>query len=416
MTSHQVQLLFVGLALILLLARALGRLAVRLGQPQVVGEIVAGVLLGPTLFHGAMARTLFPTDIRPLLQGMADVGLALFMFCIGLELELDGLRGRGSGVVRAAAGSMLVPFGLGLAAAGFILQGHPGKHGAAASTFFVGLALSVTAFPVLARILADRRLSSTFIGGYSLATAAVVDIAAWTGLAAVQASYGGGKPWAVALMIPFIVLMFTVVRPLLRRFLRPGARTANRAVAIATTGALLCGAATEAMGMHFIFGAFLFGTAVPRDRGEALRRVLLDRTSQITAVLLPVYFVVAGLSVDLGHLAASDLLRFGVILLVAVVGKIGGTYLGARVRGLEHQSASALAVLMNTRGLTELVILGVGLQLGLLDGKIYSLMVAMAVVTTAMTGPLLARVHPGLGGAAAQAAPTREPEPELAVK
>ena len=405
MTSHQIQLLFADLALILVLGRALGMVGARLGQPPVVGEILAGVALGPTLFHGAVATRLFPHDIRPLLTGMADVGVALFMFCVGLELEFGALRGRGPNVVRAAAGSTLIPFVLGVAAAPLILHGHITRNHAAA-VVFVGLSVSVTAFPVLARILSDRGLTTTPIGGMALSTAAIVDVAAWVALAVVQAVVAGsGGAWRVSLMIPFVAAMPLVVRPALRVLLGALQRSgegggregtpSQMSFLLIVIGALLSGAATEAMGMHFIFGAFLFGTAVPRSLGEPVLQGLRERSVQVTSVLLPVYFVVAGFSVDLSRLSVADLLRFGVIMAIAVGGKMGGTYAGARYRGLPPRGASALAVLMNTRGLTELVILGVGLQLGLLDGPLYSLMVAMAVATTVMTGPLLSRFHHG---------------------
>ncbi|WP_194916718.1 cation:proton antiporter [Catenulispora rubra] len=397
MTSHQIQLLFVDLALILFLGRALGLLGVRFGQPPVVGEIIAGILLGPTLFHGAVATRLFPSDVRPLLTAMANLGVAVFMFGVGLELDGSALRGRGPGVIRSAAGSMLVPFGLGLAAAFYILHGHREKN-FAGSVVFVGLALSITAFPVLARILTDRGLSSTPLGGMAIATAAIVDIAAWVGLALVQAlAVGSGDAWRVALMVPFVLAMPLIVRPGLHRLhgivVDHPERRAQAAFVVVVIGTLLSGAATEAMGMHFIFGAFLFGAALPRQGTEETRERMRESATQLTTVLLPVYFVVAGLNVNLGKLSVGDLARLGVIMAVAVIGKFGGTYLGARYRGLPPRAASGLAVLMNTRGLTELIVLGVGLQLGLLDGKLYSLMVAMAVITTVMTGPLLTRVY-----------------------
>lgn len=395
MTSHQVQLLFVDLALILLLARGLGHLATLVLQPPVVGEILAGVLLGPTLLNGAIADTLFPSDIRPLLAGLANVGVALFMFGVGLEIDTDTLRGRGRVTAVSAVGSTAVPFVLGIGLA-FCLPLRNETDHPVAFAVFIGLAVSVTAFPVLARILTDRKLSRTALGGIALATAACVDIVAWTALAAVQAAVAGGRHWTVALIVPYAALMLLVVRPLLRRILTPGGKAAAitpRTFSVVLIGALLSATATEAMGLHFIFGAFFFGLMMPRRAARTQRAEVLDHTGRLTSVLLPVYFVVAGLQVDLGTIGGAQLVQLGAILLVAVAGKFGGTYFAARSQGLPPRPAAALGALMNTRGLTELVILGIGLQLGLLDGSLYSLMVVMAVVTTAMTGPLLSRIY-----------------------
>ncbi|MFE9559504.1 cation:proton antiporter [Streptomyces sp. NPDC006487] len=417
MTSHQVQLLLLDIALILVLARGLGALAVRVGQPPVVGEILAGILLGPTLLGDAAAGHLFPADVRPLLAGLANVGVALFMFVVGLELEHRFLRGRVRAALGAALGSTLVPFGLGALLALHLLRNHPTEQ-RAAFVVFVGLSVSVTAFPVLARILVSRGLSRTAIGGLALATAGVVDVVAWSALGGVQALAGGAADyWLVALLIPFAVLLLAV-RPLLRRVFAPGGiekPLTQTILALVIVGALLCAAATEAMGTHYIFGAFLFGALMPREGVGVLREQILERTGQITFVLLPVYFVVAGLKVDLRGVGIEGLAEFGAILLVAIGGKLGGTYLGARSQALCKGDSATLAALMNTRGLTELVVLGVGLELGLLDGSLYSLMVVMALVTTAMTGPLLSLIG-AKGAAEPDPTPTPTPAPAPAPK
>jgi Kef-type K+ transport system membrane component KefB len=397
LTSHQGQLLFLDLALIVVLARGLGALAVRVGQPPVVGEIVAGILLGPTLFGGTVADAMFPPAVRQPLAAMANVGVALFMFAVGLEIEHQAVRGRKRLAALSALGSTVLPFALGLLLAAYVLDGHAPAHRHTTFMIFVGLSVSVTAFPVLARILADRRLTTTALGTIALATAAIVDVIAWIGLAVVQAAAGGtGGHWRVALIVAFAAAMMLVVRPLLRRYLAPrgtGAPLTTAGWAVVLTGALLSAAATEAIGIHPIFGAFLFGMAMPREGTTALLADVHHRVGQLTGLLLPIYFVIAGLQVDLGRLHAAELTQLGAILLVAVAGKFGGTYLGARLQRLPSRPATALATLMNTRGLTELIILGIGLQIGLLDRSLYSLMVAMAVVTTVMTGPLLALIY-----------------------
>ncbi|MGN3955907.1 cation:proton antiporter [Streptomyces sp. WAC8370] len=396
MDGNQVALLLFDLAFILVLAHVLGHLATRIGQPPVVGEILAGVLLGPTLLDGAVSDALFPHGIRPLLSAMADVGVTLFMFGVGLEIERRALRGRGRMAAVVSLGSTVVPFVLGVGLGCLLLRNHDTGQ-KAAFLVFMGLAVSVTAFPVLARVLSDRGLAATTLGGIALACAALVDIVAWTALAALQAAIGGGSAhWRVAFMIPFVLVLMLVVRPWLRRRTLPGdghGPAASRWYALVLIGALLCGAATEAMGMHYIFGAFLFGLVMPSEGADRLRADLMQRTRTVTSVLLPVYFVVAGLKVDLRGFGWTQSAELAAVLLVAVVGKLGGTYLGARSTGLPPRAATALAALMNTRGLTELVILGVGLQAGLLDGGLYSLLVVVALVTTAMTGPLLTRTY-----------------------
>ncbi|MFI2617287.1 cation:proton antiporter [Streptomyces sp. NPDC018584] len=413
MTSHQVQLLFLDVALILMLARSLGALATRIGQPPVVGEILGGILLGPTLFGTFLSDHFFTADVRPLLTALADIGVALFMFVVGLEVEHRALRGRTRISAGAALGSTLFPFGLGVGLAFYLLSGHETDQ-KTAFVVFIGLSVSVTAFPVLARILTDRGLSRTEIGGIALATAALVDVVAWSALAGVQAVVGGADDyWRAALLLPFAGLL-VALRPLMRRILatpdgKPRRLTANR-IAVVLVGALLSSAATEAMGMHYIFGAFLFGAILPRDGVGALRDDIGERTGQITSLLLPVYFVVAGLKVDLRGVGPDGIVELGVIVLVAVGGKFVGTYAGARSQGLPAQGSATLAALMNTRGLTELVILGIGLQLGLLEPSLYSLMVVMALVTTAMTGPLLTLIDRRGSEAAARSADAPTPD------
>lgn len=396
MSSHEVQMLFADLALIVIVARVLGRIVARFGQPAVIGEILGGILLGPTVLGGAV-DSVFPAGVRPLLTGMADVGVALFMFTVGLEIESRHLRGRSWLTTGSALGSTLVPFCLGIAMAFYLLDRHPtGRHGV--FIVFVGLSVSVTAFPVLARILTDRGLSRTALGGIALASAAVVDVIAWTGLAGVQAvAADDGHHWKLALAVPYGLAVVLLVRPLLRRLVGDGTPMRPQhpsAVVVVLVGILLSAAATEAMGLHFIFGAFILGLVTPKGAAvHAFHTEITDHVGRISGLLLPVYFMVAGLGVDLRHFGVAQAGELGVILLVAMVGKFGGTYAAARLLKLPARPAAALAALMNTRGLTELVILGVGKQLGLLDGPLYSLMVVMAVVTTMMTGPLLTRIY-----------------------
>lgn len=399
MTAHQAGVLLLSLAIILIAARLFGILAKRIGQPPVVGEIFAGILVGPTLFNGAIANTLFPTDIRPFLSALANVGLVLFMFIVGYELDHTLIRGKERVAVTVSIGSILLPFGLGAVLAVYLLQNHPADN-SLGFVLFIGASMSVTAFPVLARILTDRGMHRTAVGGLALASAAVDDVLAWSLLAVVITVVGGGgsEQWHVAFAVPYVLAMFLLVRPLLRKLVAmrdKAGRLTPGVLAIVLIGLLLSSWATEWMGVHFIFGAFVFGAVMPREAGEQLRHEIMERLEQVSVLLLlPVFFVVAGLKVNLATVGLSGLGELGLILAVAIIGKFVGAFIGARLQKVPTRQAGALATLMNTRGLTEIVILTVGLQLGVLDESLFSLMVVMAVVTTVMAGPLLNLIYP----------------------
>jgi Kef-type K+ transport system membrane component KefB len=397
MSLNNVQLLLADVAIIIILARLLGNLAKRLGQPPVLGEILAGILLGPTFFHGKITTTLFPPSLIPPLTALADIGLVLFMFVVGYEVDLRLIRGRERVAAGVSGGSVILPLGLG-AALGVWLAHRNHLHDVSTFALFIGTAMAATAFPVLARILTDRGLHRTRIGGLALASAAIADVLAWCLLAVVVALAGSSAQWKVLLAIPYVALMFAVVRPLLRRlsqlYLKAGRLTPN-ILATVLAGLLLSAYATNWMGLHFIFGAFLFGVVMPRENVLGLREEILERLLQISVlVLLPIYFVVSGLNINLSTIGSSGLVELAAILVVAIVGKLAGAYLGAELTGVRGRNAGVIATLMNTRGLTELVILGVGLQLHILTKPLYTLMVVMALVTTAMSGPLLKAIYP----------------------
>jgi Kef-type K+ transport system membrane component KefB len=403
--------LILDLAVIVGLARLLGALARRLGQPAVIGEILGGILLGPTLFNGAITTALFPTDVRPYLTTLASVGVCVFMFLVGLELNRNPLRGQVRIATTVSLSTILVPFGLGALLALYLIDNHQTGH-RLGFVLFLGTAMSVTAFPVLARILTDKGLIYTPIGGLALACAAVGDVLAWSLLAVVAALVvdGGGDPWRVVLVVPYAAFMFGVVRHLARLAARrttsghattagrrPGAGLLSGAgvLVAVSVGLLLSARATEWMGLHAIFGAFLFGVAMPRGGATALREHALPWIGRVCSILLlPVFFMVAGLTVDLSTVDLTALGELALIMLVAVGGKFGGGLLGARVSGMRWRQSAVLAILLNARGLTELIVLAVGLQLAVLDPDLYSLMVVMALVTTAMTGVLLRFVYP----------------------
>jgi Kef-type K+ transport system membrane component KefB len=380
-------MLLIDLVLIVVCARLAGAAARRIGQPPVIGEIVSGVLLGPIVLGPTLAGALFPADVRVALGPLADLGLVLFMFGVGYELDHRLVRQPAAASI--AAGSTLLPFLLGVGLAGWLATRH--QHGRPlAFALFMGIAMSVTAFPVLARIVADRGLARTQVGGLALASAAAGDVAAWSLLAVVVSLVGGKPAWLTLLAVPAVLAMILVVRPLLATVL---ARcTGPTAFTVVAVGLLLSAGATELLGLHFIFGAFLFGAICPRQQPE-LRTEVVDRLTSVGGhLLLPVFFVVAGLNLDLTGLGVAGLGELAAILAVAVGGKLAGGYLAAAAHRLPRRQSAAVAVLMNSRGLTEIVVLSIGLRAGILDHRLYSLMVVMALVTTAMTGPLLTAI------------------------
>ncbi len=399
MTDQEVQLFLADLAIIILLARLLGMAAGRLGQPPVIGEIIAGILLGPTLFHGKITAVLFPITLRLPLSAMANLGVVMFMFAVGYLLDLRLIRGRERVAASVSVSSIILPLSLGTGLGIWLASRHH-VHQVLPFALFVGTAMSVTAFPVLARILTDRGMHRTRIGGIALASAAIDDVLAWVLLAVVAAiADAGGQPLRLLLAPVYAGVMFAVVRPLLRRladvYQRRGRLTPNVLVTV-LAGLLLSSYATDWMGVKYIFGAFLFGVVMPREgAAAAMREEILNRLEQVSVlVLLPVFFVVSGLSVNLSSVGLSGLVELCLILLVAVVGKFAGAFAGARLAGVRARHAGVLATLMNTRGLTGIVILSVGLQLHILDQSLYSLMIVMAIVTTVMAGPLLHFLYP----------------------
>ncbi|WP_199522334.1 cation:proton antiporter [Geodermatophilus marinus] len=400
---------FLDLAVIVLLARLVGRLAVRVGQPAVMGEIIAGILLGPTLLGalpGDLDTLLFPPDVRPFLEVLAQLGLVLFMFLVGLEVDLSFIRGRERIALSVSVASIVLPFTLGFLLATVLHPRHDEVGGEAVPllsfALFLGVAMSITAFPVLARILAERGMHRIPTGVLSLACAAVDDVLAWALLAVVVATVAATSLAGVAQILVFsavfAVVMFGVVKPLLRRLVagheRAGRLTPDM-LALVLVGILGCAWVTEEIGIHFIFGAFVFGVVMPRQGAAALTHEITDRLEQVSVLLLlPVFFVVTGLNVDIGAIDVTGLGELGLILLVAIAGKAVGAFAAARAQRVPRRQATALGVLMNTRGLTELVILNIGVQLGVLDGEMFTLLVVMAVVTTLMTSPLLRLVYP----------------------
>ena len=393
--------LLIQLVVIVVAARAFAMIAARLGQPPVIGEIAAGVLLGPSLLGWLAPGTsafLFPATSMPTLQLLSQIGVLLFMFVVGLELNPSYLRDKAHVAVAVSHFSIIVPFILGIVLA-LALYSTYAPTGVPFHAFarFCGVAMSITAFPVLARILAERRLTHTPLGATAITCAAVGDVAAWTILAFVVAVTTAGDAatqllWMMALSTAFVVLMVAAVRPMLRRVLPVDASASTLGKShIAVIVAVLLGSAlaTELIGIHALFGAFLAGAIMPSD--GALRRTLEERLESVSSVfLLPLFFVYTGLRTQIGLLDSwTSWAVCLAIILVATVGKLGGTVAAARWAGLTWRDATALGALMNTRGLMELIALNVGYDLGILTPVIFAMMVLMALVTTAMASPLV---------------------------
>ncbi|WP_174188402.1 cation:proton antiporter domain-containing protein [Nocardia barduliensis] len=380
-----------------------GALAERLGQARVFGELVMGLLLGPTAL-GAIApeaqRWLFPSNILPHLDSMAQLGVVFFMFLVGMEVSHTDLRRVSATSTVIGHSSIALPFLGGVTVAWWLYSHYPpAEPGALPFALFIGLSFSITAFPVLARILDEQRLLSTRLGSIGMGAAGVCDLTAWCLLAIVVTivHHTSLLPalFSIALAIAFTAAMFAVVRPVLARVVAQADRSATRPIALyaAMVCVLLVSAlATEAIGVHPIFGAFLAGIVMPRE--STLVADLGTKLEGVTLwVLLPLFFVTVGLRTDLGAtMGIAALGTCGVIIVVAMATKMLGSGLAAVALGESRRDALAIGVMMNCRGLTELVVLNLGRQLGLLNSALFAMFVIMAVVTTAATAPLLRAV------------------------
>lgn len=338
----------------------------------------------------------------PVLDGLADLGLVLFMFLIGLELDTRLVRRQGHQAATLANVGLVVPFTLGVAVALLLYPTFGAGIAFTPFALFLGVAMAVSALPVLAALLAERGLAGTRLGTLALSCAAAEDVAAWCLLAVVVALAQATNPAAalgtMAMAAGYAGLMLCVVRPLLRRAVArwlPDGRVTHAALAAVVVGLLLSAAATSLIGIHAIFGAFLFGVVLPAP--TAARQALVRRIGDLTGVLLlPMFFAVSGMHTDLRLLGsqATAWAAFGLVMLAAVGGKLGAVTLAGRATGLAWRESTCLGVLLNTGGLTELVILGIGLRLGAIPEPIYALLVLMAVATTMAANPLLTRILP----------------------
>jgi len=386
----------VALVSILLLGRWVGKLFVYFGQPRVIGEIVAGIMLGPSLLGRLWPEAMhfiLPHDVAPYLGVIAQIGVILYMFLVGLELNAGLIRSRAHATIAISHTSILVPFLFGALLALWLYPRLAPDIPFPSFALFMGVAMSITAFPVLARILTDRGMERSELGVIAISCAAIDDVTAWCLLAFVvgvaNAAVGSALQTAV-LSLVFIAIMFLVVRPLAVRYLAPhGDHPIHRMTVWVLVALLFSAMTTEWIGIHAIFGAFLLGAIIPHDSEVAFdfRHKLEDI---VKILLLPAFFAYTGMRTEIGLVSGWHAWMIcGVIILVATLGKFGGTLAAARLTGLDWRTSAALGVLMNTRGLMELIVLNIGLELGVISPTLFAMMVIMALVTTIATTPVL---------------------------
>jgi Kef-type K+ transport system membrane component KefB len=395
---------FVAVVIVMLFARLCGSLMPKIGQPRVMGEVLAGILLGPSLF-GALAPSLqakvFAADIVPYIGVVANLGLVFYMFLIGLEVDLEQLRGRARMTLTVSNTALLVPLMLGMLVALPLYPLLAPDIRFPAFALFVGVSMSITAFPVLARIISERRMLKRPLGSLALSAAAVDDVSAWFLIALATAVAGAGSGVEVLETIGwtavFCLGMAFLVRPILARAAvarEEAGRVPGTWITIIFAGVLLSAIATETIGIAVIFGAFVMGLAMPRHAGlseDVTRRV----EDFVLTLLLPLFFAYTGLRTNVGLLGRGELIWITIALSVlAIAGKYGGTLIAARVIRLPWRQSAVLGALMNTRGLTELIVLNLALSLGAISAALFAALVVMALVTTFMAGPVIRLLDP----------------------
>lgn len=397
---HPLAILLAQIVTIIIAARIMGWVCIKIKQPVVIGEMLAGIILGPSLLglhFPEISTVLFPVDSLNNLQFLSQIGLILFMFIIGMELDLNVLKNKAHDAVVISHASIIIPFTLGVSLAYFLYQHYaPANVEFLSYSLFIGISMSITAFPVLARIIQERGLQKSKLGALVITCAAADDITAWCILAVVIAIVKAGAAtsaiFTILLAVAYVIIMIKIVRPFL---LRVGEVSSSkdslgkREVAIFFIVLLLSAFATEVIGIHALFGAFMAGAIMPES--TRFRSLFIEKIEDVAVLLLlPLFFVFTGLRTQIGLLNDSEhWLIAGVIILVAVVGKFVGSALAARFVGQNWKDSLSIGALMNTRGLMELIVLNIGYDLGVLSAELFSMMVLMALVTTFMTGPSL---------------------------
>jgi Kef-type K+ transport system membrane component KefB len=399
-----ISILLLQVIVILIASRLASSLFHKIGQPSVIGEMVAGLILGPSLlgmlFPNAMSF-LFPASSMGTLRSLSQIGVILFMFIVGTEINARHLKEKARAAVIISHASIVAPFFLGVTVSLLIYRSFaPSDISFTSFALFMGVAMSVTAFPVLARIIEERGMSSSYLGSTAIACAAVDDVTAWCILATViaVAKMNGIGPSALTifLALAFTAFMLYVLKPWLSRMIGEGVeigKNGNSILVCALVLAFISAYFTEVIGIHALFGAFLAGAVMPAT--STVRSFLRDKLAAFSSVaLLPLFFAFTGLRTQISLLNdwQSWLVCAGIIA-VAIAGKLGGGMLAARWAGMSWSDSISIGVLMNTRGLMELVVLNIGYDLGILSGRIFAIMVLMAIVTTCMTGPLLSLIE-----------------------
>ncbi len=398
-------------AIVVVLSRGIGWVFARIGQPAVLGEILAGIALGPSLLgliKHDLPNQLFPRDIQDFLRVIAQIGLLVFMFVVGLEVDLNSIRRSSTKAVAISLSSIVLPFALGFAVlAPYLHNDHNVVDGKAVKflpqALFLGVAMSGTAFPVLARILSERNMFRIPLGMLAIACAAVDDLVVFILLtvtvAVAQAGDLSSVPGALALTAIYCAVLFLIVRPLIGRLLLPRfvstGELGNSELSILIAGVFAAGFGAQKIGLAPLIGAFLYGFCIPRVRQHELLRSVTSRVETFSVqLLLPVFFIVTGLSVDIRRLGWDGVVPTLLIIAIACVGKFVGAGAAAKVLGMSTRQSVALGTLLNTRGLTEIVILQIGKSAGVIDTKLFTMMVIMAIVTTVAAGPLMRVVYP----------------------
>ncbi len=398
--SHPLAILLAQIVTIVLVARAFGWICKKIGQPSVIGEIIAGIALGPSflgMHFPEFSSLLFPVASLPNLSFLSQIGLILFMFVIGMELDLKVLKNKAHDAVLISHASIIIPFALGMVLAYYIFSSFaPDGVEFISFALFLGISMSITAFPVLARIVQERGIHKTRLGTIVITCAAADDITAWCMLAAVIAIVKAGSftssLYIMALAVVYVMVMLKLVKPFLERIgkIQGSNKNISKAtVAIFLLTLILSAYCTEVIGIHALFGAFMAGAIMPDN--VRFRALFIEKVEDVAVILfLPLFFVYTGLRTEIGLLNEPYLWKVtGFIILVATVGKFVGSALAAKFVGQSWRDSLTIGALMNTRGLMELIVLNIGFDLGILTGEVFAMMVIMALATTFMTGPLL---------------------------